>query len=479
MQRVLVLLVLLGAAGGGAYVYLSRSTAPRTQFRTAEVTRGDLLVSISATGTAEPEDVINVGVQVLGKIEAFGDDPSHPGKVIDYGSTVEVGTVLAYIDDSLYSAEVAQAAAAVASAEASVQRARADLEQTKARMILADRNWKRAQELGPSRALSATDYDNYEATYETAKAAVAVSDAAVVQAEKGVQQAQATLDRVQTNLGYCTIRSPVRGVIIDRRVNIGQTVVASLNAPSLFLIAKDLRKMQVWAAVNEADIGNIYRGQRVTFTVDAFPGREFVGEVGKVRLNATMTQNVVTYVVEINTDNSDGQLLPYLTANVKFEVMHRENVLIVPNSALRWSPVEADIAPAFRESARGNGTRRGSGDGREGSGADGRQPVSTRPATGDQGVGNLDGEGRGPTATAPKARPALQPGRVWVRDNGYVRPIAVMTGPTDGSFTEIESRELREGAEIVIGIQARAGAAPESVTNPFTPQPFGNRQRQQ
>ena len=137
----------------------------------------------------------------------------------------------------------------------------------------------------------------------------------------------------------------MNGVIIDRRVNIGQTVVASLNAPSLFLIAKDLKRMQVWVAVNEADIGNIHPGQPVTFTVDAFPGEVFLGEVGKIRLNATMTQNVVTYTVEVITDNSDGKLLPYLTANAKFMVSNRPNVLLVPNAALRWIPQAEQVVP--------------------------------------------------------------------------------------------------------------------------------------
>jgi HlyD family secretion protein len=164
-----------------------------------------------------------------------------------------------------------------------------------------------------------------------------VGEAAILQAKAGLAQAEAVLRRAQRNLGYCTITSPVKGVIIDRRVNIGQTVVASLNAPSLFLIAKDLTRMQVWVAVNEADIGKIRPGQPVTFTVDAFQGETFRGEVGKIRLNASMTQNVVTYTVEIITDNASGRLLPYLTANVQFELSRASYVLMVPNAALRWT----------------------------------------------------------------------------------------------------------------------------------------------
>src|SRR5262249_12654673 len=153
-----------------------------------------------------------------------------------------------------------------------------------------------------------------------------------------LSRSEAMLREAQVNLGYTQIRSPVDGVIVDRRVNVGQTVVAGLNAPSLFLIAKDLTKLQVWASVNEADIGNIHAGQSVRFTVDAYPKETFVGQVAQIRLNASMTQNVVTYTVVISTDNSQGKLLPYMTANLQFEVDRRHDVLLVPNAALRWKP---------------------------------------------------------------------------------------------------------------------------------------------
>ncbi len=179
--------------------------------------------------------------------------------------------------------------------------------------------------------MSQVDYDTDKANYEVAKANVSV-------ARSGIAQAQADLDKAQRNLDFCIIKSPVTGVIIDRRVNIGQTVVSSLNAPSLFLIAEDLTKMQIWVAVNEADVARIKPGAPVTFTCDAFPGRQFEGTVGKVRLNATMTQNVVMYTVVVNTENPDKVLLPYLTANVDFTVSKQTNALLVPNAALRWSP---------------------------------------------------------------------------------------------------------------------------------------------
>jgi HlyD family secretion protein len=389
--------------------------------------------------------VVDVGAQIAGKIENFGKDPN--GRMIDYGSPVEEGTVLAHIEDSLYAADVASALALVEQAKANVVRSQADLEQMRAKLNQADKNWKRAQDLGVAKgALSATDYDTYEATYLTAKATVGVGDASVIQAQKGVAQAEAVLKRAQTNLGYCTIKSPVKGVIVDRRVNIGQTVVASLNAPSLFLIAKDLKKMQVWASVNEADIGSIHPGQPVTFTVDAYPNVTFRGEVGKIRLNASMTQNVVTYTVEINTDNSSGKLLPYLTANVQFEVTRRTGVLMVPTAALRWIPATERVTPDARQEATSQPRRK---------------PSTERGAA----------PARGPGERVSKH------GRVWVQDGEFVRPIAVATGVSDGTNTEVQSDALEEGMEVVIGEVARSG--PSETKNPFTPQLFGGGRRQQ
>jgi HlyD family secretion protein len=251
---------------------------------------------------------------------------------------------------------------------------------------------------------------------------VAVGEAAILQARGAIAQTEAAMLRTKRNLGYCVIKSPVKGVIIDRRVNIGQTVVASLNAPSLFLIAKDLTRIQVWIAVNEADIGSIKPGQPVTFTVDAFPNQIFKGEVGKVRLNATMTQNVVTYTVEVVANNPEGKLLPYLTANAKFLVDKHENVLTVPNAALRWTPLPTQIAADAREAAAG---------GRKG----------------------RSGGGKPPEAGGDASSPALARGTVWVQDGAYVRPIRLRLGLSDGAVTEVISDKLAEGAEVIIAAQ--------------------------
>lgn len=401
------------------------------QYKTTTLARTTLGTRISATGTLEPEEVIDVGAQVAGKVNAFGLDTNN--KPIDYGSVVVQGGVLARIDDSLYTSEVAQAKAQLQQAKAGSFKAQADLKQMLAKANQAKLEWERAQKLG-AKYESQTDLDTYRANHEVAQANLEVAKGSLGQAEAQITQAQATLERAERNLGYCTITSPVNGVIIDRRVNIGQTVVASLNTPSLFLIAKDLKRMQVWVSVNEADIGSIKPGQKATFTVDAFPGREFQGTVGKVRLNASMSQNVVTYTVEIVTDNSDNTLIPYLTANVQFHTQEKQNVLAVPNAALHWMPESAS-----------------------------QQASSAEPSDTSQS-----------SATAEEKKP----GNVWVKDAlGSPRAIQVRVGINDGVLSEVESPELGEGMQVIVGQREAAqagsasasGSAGEGASNPFLP----------
>jgi len=396
-------------------------------FLLTKVKRGDIIAVISATGTVEPEEVIDVGAQVAGKIVAFGRDQT--GQTVDYGSAVEAGTVLARIDDALYSAEVAQARAALQHATSDLHCIRADLKQLKAKSVQAGLEWRRAQKLGPSEALSQSDFDAARSAFEVAQANLEVGQAAIAKSQDAVAMAAATLRRAEQNLSYCTIKSPVRGVIIDRRVNIGQTVVASLSAPSLFLLAQDLKRMEVWVSVNEADIGNIHPGQPVTFTVDAYPGLVFPGEVKKVRLNATMTQNVVTYTVEVSTDNSDGKLLPYLTANVKFLVSDRKDVLKVANAALRWKPSLAQVMEQFR--------------------ADLLKSHKTAPSQ----------------PKDPVAR-----GILWVPRGDLVKPVPVQIGVTDGVYTEVQGEGLTAGLAVVTGVKAKSLTKPSQSGSPFAPQ---------
>jgi HlyD family secretion protein len=299
--------------------------------------------------------------------------------------------------------------------------AAANLEQMKAKLDQTEAEWKRAQTLLADKLMAQVDYDTDKANYEVAKADVSSAEAGVAQAKATTIQGQAGVVAAQRDLDFCTIRSPVRGVIIDRRVNIGETVVSSLNAPSLFLIAQDLTRMQIWVSVNEADVGRIQPGAPVTFTCDAFPGRKFAGTVGKVRLNATMTQNVVTYTVEVNMDNSDNVLLPYLTANVRFTVEQETNALLVPNAALRWSPQSlAQIAPDARSQK--------------------LDPPSDESA------------------------PAM--GIVWVKSGEYVRPLEVKLGTSDGVNTAVAADSLGEGDEVVFGA---SGGSQDSTLNPFLP----------
>jgi HlyD family secretion protein len=474
MKNAIILLLLLAVAGGVGGWYYHSSDHRGPGFRAVQLERGDLLATINATGTIEPEEVIDIGAQVAGQILTFGQDPR--GKTIDFGSPVERGTVLAHIDDALYKAQVDQAKAQlkqteaalesakaqVGVARANLEQAQASLEQMKAKYHQADRDWSRAQKLGPTKALAEVDYDTAEATYLTSKAALAVADATVAQtkaaltdaeanvakADATVAAARATLENAETNLRYCTIKSPVKGVIVDRRVNIGQTVVSSLNAPSLFLLAKDLKRLQVWSSVNEADIGNVKPGQAVTFTVDAYPDRVFKGTVApdQPRLNASMTQNVVTYTVVVNTDNSDGKLIPYLTANLQFEVSKHTNALLVPNAALRWRPTPQQVAPEARDEFM-------------------RSQRKGRASPGD----------KAPTGTEKERHDR---GTLWIEDNGFVKPVRVRIGLSDGLQTEIVKGDIQEGANVVVGESRPITESGNS--NPFAPKLFsgsGNKQQ--
>jgi HlyD family secretion protein len=457
MRKLLLLLagvLLLGGAGWGVWRWqASGSKGP--QYRTERSARGKLVATIGATGTLVPEEVIDVGAQVAGQIIGFGTDLDNSSKPIDYRSRVEKSTVLARIDDRLYKADLDSATADLASAKADLAVAEADVERTKADLVSlnaklyqTDRDWKRAQKLGPGSMIASLDYDTIQNAYLTARAAVPAGEANVLKAQKTVEKAKATVGRAEAsynrarqNVDYCTIRSPVDGVIIDRRVNVGQTVVSSLSAPSLFLIAKDLKRMQVWASVNEADVGAIHKGQQVTFTVDAFPHDVFKGTVGQIRYNATMNQNVVTYTVVVDVPNGDLKLLPYLTANLQFKVDERSDALLVPNSALRWHPKAEQVVPEARDAYVQSQRRKA---------ADANQ------------------------AAAPRQSRAT----VWVEDNGFVRPVRIRTGLSDGSMTEVAEvlkGELPPDTPLVVG-QNQQPATPAGANNPFAPKVFGKKQ---
>jgi HlyD family secretion protein len=479
MKRVPKLLfVLLGLAAVGALAWwmFFKKDVELPELQSVEVKRGDVFASISATGTLEPEEVVDIGAQVTGQILSFGNDTS--GKIVDYGSELDEGMLLAKIDDSLYAinkkqveAQLAQAQSSVLSAQAGLLQNKAKLEQARAQAHQAKNDWDRAEKLGPSNSLSQSAYDTYQGAYEASKANVAaaeaaceVSNAQIATSNAAVAQAQAAIQLADRNLAYCTIKSPVKGIVIDRRVDVGQTVVSNMSASSLFLLAKDLTKMEVWVAVNEADIGSIHSSQAVSFTVDAYPGLSFRGVVNKVRLNATMSQNVVTYTVEINTDNPDGKLLPYLTASVKFEIDRKENVLTVPNAALRWRPSDNQLAPGAENPFAAKPTDKK------------KETAADDPRDGPRG-GPRDGPRDGAKPSERKKAPKSTSGVLWVRDPANanrVRPLKVKVGISDGTVTEVTPASadvsLTEGTQVVVG-ELRESSAPAAgeTTNPFAP----------
>ncbi len=482
MRKLVVWLVILGLLGGGAAYgyqwYRARGKTDAASYRTVAVKHADIVSSISATGTIVPEDVVDVGAQVNGLIASFGLDKD--GKPVDYRSEIDEGAVLAKIDDALYLADVSTAEAQLAQARAQVKVAEANKSQAQAKLDQAERDWARAQKLGQSKAISQADYDAAKSSYEQGTANIALSDASIGQANAQVSMAEASVMRARRNLAYCTIRAPVSGTVIDRRVEIGQTVVASMNAPSLFLLAKDLTKMKVLVQVNEADVGHVIVGRPVTFSADAFPGETFKGVVRKVRLNATMTQNVVTYTAEISTDNPDRRLLPYLTANVRFVIEQNEDAMAVPNAALRWAPTGGPTEAAAPSSMRASGGNSPSGEaGKPASGDAAKSPDGARPGgtdTARQRPARANGPDGAPRADRSGQRGASRRGTVWVLSEGGPRPVEVKVGISDGLLTAVESGDLKDGDQVIVGEAVAGGPGASGTTNPFAPaNPFGGR----
>ena len=391
----IALLSIITCVVGSLYWWSGREDTPR--FRTLPVERNDLLISISATGTIEPEEVIDVGAQIVGRIKSFGPDGQSEGKTIDYGSRVKEGDILAQLDDSQLTAELEKAKANRRLAEAELDRSQA-------------RHAPDRAEFPTAEALRDTDS---ESQYEMALAEREMAQAEVAVAEARLEQSKIALQQAEISLSYATIRAPIDGLLIDRRVNVGQTVVAGLNAPSLFLLARNLDGMRIWAAVNEADIGEIHVGQRATFRVDAFREKTFEGQVSQIRLNAAMSNNVVTYGVMVDIDNTEGKLLPYMTANIEFDVARRPNATLVPNQALRWRPTLGQVSPAVRE--------------------------------------NL-AKMRAVAASSLKDEVRLAKPAVWVpADDGFARPIEVSLGLSDGTVTEIVEGDLKPGMSLIVG----------------------------
>lgn len=379
MKRVLLTLITLVALGGGGsvyYRYRQRPTPPTVS--TASVTRGDLADRVGATGTLQAVTTVQVGTQVSGTIQSL---------YADFNSLVRKGQVLARLDPSLFETQVEQARANLVRAQADVERLRVALDDARTKLT-------RARELSGRQLLPRSELD-------AAEVAARSGEAQLRSAEAQVAQAQAALNQAQVNLAHTIIASPIDGLVISRNVDVGQTVAASMQAPTLFVLAADLTKMQVLANLDESDVGRIRPGQTVVFRVDAYPGEEFSGKVGQVRLQPIVQQNVVTYSTVIDVPNPNLKLKPGMTANVNVEIARRSNVLRVPNTALRFRPSNevfaalGQIPPAARgrghgEAARGDGAPGGDSAAREPRSAD-REPIAaTAPDEGEhRGRGRL------------------------------------------------------------------------------------------
>lgn len=387
-----------------AFILLSRNKETEAGFITAPAQRGDISILVTATGTLEAVTTVQVGSQVSGTISAL---------YVDFNDRVKKGQIVAQLDPTFLKAQVAQT--------------QADLEKADASAHLAQKEYQRALSLFEKNLISESERDLQFTNYELAVAQQ--------------KSAKAALDRAKTNLAYATIVSPIDGVVISRDVDVGQTVAASLQAPTLFTIAQDLAQMQVNTSIDEADIGAIGEGQEVLFTVDAYPESTFEGTVSQIRLSPQIVQNVVTYNVIIQVSNPKLLLKPGMTANATILVNHREGVLKVPISALRFSP------PA--EGAESSSER-----------VQARMPeANSHPPT------------QGSDSSRPQAGERIQQNQLWILDqDGEPQPVPVKIGISNGSAVEIISDNLKEGDQVIVGFGNSQSASGNQQVNPFVPQ---------
>jgi HlyD family secretion protein len=335
MKKALLSLAVLIALGGSVYAYYRyRDTGPAFTVTTAAVTRGDVIDTVGATGTLQAVTTVQVGTQVSGTIQSL---------YADFNSLVKKGEVIARLDPSLFQTQIEQA-------QANLLRSQADLERLKVALDDAKTKLARAKELSGRQLIPQSELDTADVNVRAAEAQLRSADAQVT-------QAQASLNQNQVNLQHTVIEAPIDGLVISRSVDVGQTVAASMQAPTLFVLAADLTKMQVLANLDESDVGRIRPGQQVIFRVDAYPTEDFRGSVSQVRLNPIVQQNVVTYATVIDVPNDELKLKPGMTANVTIEIAHSANALRIPNSALRFRPTPdmyAAIGQTPDASARGD-----------------------------------------------------------------------------------------------------------------------------
>src|SRR5437588_11329493 len=327
MKRAIIVLLLVGVIGGGGAAYYIRSNKQDVQVQTAPITRGDIVDTVGATGTMQAVTTVQVGSQVSGNISWLG---------ADFNSIVKKNQVIAKLDPSLFEAHLQQAKANLSQAQANLVKAQSDLERAKVMLTDAQQKYTRSKELAAKSLLPQSDLDAAKIAVDSAQASLESQQATVAQAQAAVSQSQASVNQNQVNLDHTTITAPIDGIVTQRSVDVGQTVAASMQAPTLFIIAADLTEMQVNANIDEADVGRIRPGQHVTFRVDAYPTDTFQGTVAQIRLQPTVVQNVTSYATQIDVPNPALKLKPGMTANVKVEVAHKTDVMRVPNTATRF-----------------------------------------------------------------------------------------------------------------------------------------------
>ena len=371
MKRAIGVLLIVAAIGAGVGAYYFKRNGTEIQVNTAPISRGDIVDTVGATGTLQAVTTVQVGSQVSGNISWLG---------ADFNSIVKKGQVIAKLDPSLFEAQLQQTTANLNQARANLAKAQSDLERTKVQLTDAQQKYTRAKELAAKSLLPQSDLDAAKIAVDTAQAMLASQQASVTQAQAAVSQAQASVNQSQVNLDHTIIVAPIDGIVTQRNVDVGQTVAASMQAPTLFIIAADLTKMQVNANIDESDVGRIRPAQHVTFRVDAYPTETFEGTVAQVRLQPVVVQNVTTYGTVIDVPNPQLKLKPGMTANVKVEIAKRSDVLRIPTAALRFRP-STDVFAALnqevpRETQFGGGGRGGRG----GRGSKGSQTNQGAPA---------------------------------------------------------------------------------------------------
>ncbi|MFC2161224.1 efflux RND transporter periplasmic adaptor subunit [Acidobacteriota bacterium] len=393
---------------------LTRSGKERAAtYLTAAITKGNIQETVVATGALNPVEIVDVGSQVSGKISEIR---------VDFNSQVKAGQVIALLEQEIFRTRVNQNQANLRSTQAALNKSKIALETAK-------KNLERSQELYDKKLLSDKELEDAKIQFYNAEADVLSSEARL-------EQAQSQVETSEVDLNFTVIKSPIDGTVINRNVNVGQTVAAGMNAPLLFQIARDLTKMQVECAITEADIGKLKERQAVTFKVDAFPNETFTGTVEQVRINPVITQNVVTYITIISVANPERKLLPGMTATTTIVVGEAVNVLLVPNSALRFSPPLEETNAMLQRPGETPEQKPGA--------QPGQKPV-------------------GQTRTRPQG--TQQQSRVWTLDeNGNLKMIRVQTGVSEANFTEIISGDLKEGDMVISGVetveQARGSSNP-------------------